>query len=159
MHGYYRLIGYDVYTFVTVNGGLHNYITNFAIIIVDANTTITNGSHISVREGDSATISCISTGIPTPSISWVLDGQPAPFQSMEITIDIEGRNTLIRSDPSDPASPLIPESLSIITSNLLVVNAQYPDHDGVYVCTGSNDQSMVNISRAMINIQVVSKWI
>ena len=148
-------LGYDVYPYVTVNGGLP--IINFAIIIVDANTTITNGSHISVREGDSATISCISTGIPTPSISWVLDGQPAPFQSMEITI--EGRNTLIRSDPSDPASPLIPESLSMITSNLLVVNAQNPDHDGVYVCTGSNDKSMVNISRAMINIQVVSKWI
>jgi hypothetical protein len=132
-----------------------NYYYNFAI--VDANTTITNGSDINVREGNSAKISCISTGAPTPSISWELDGQPVSFQSNEIVV--EGGNTLARSDPNDPDSPFIPESLSTITSNLLVVNAQYPDHEGVYVCTGSNDKSMINISSAMINIQVVGKWI
>lgn len=128
---------------------------NFAI--VDANTTIINGSDISVREGDSVTISCVSTGAPTPHILWTLDGQPGPFQSSEIIV--EGGNALVRSDPSDHNSPLIPESLSTITSNLLVMSAQYPDHDGVYVCTGSNDKSMVNISHAIINIQVVSKWV
>jgi hypothetical protein len=124
---------------------------------VDANTTITNGSDISVREGHSFTISCISTGIPTPSVSWILNRQPVPFQSKDIIVE-EGI-TLVRSDPNEPNSPFIPQSLSTITSNLLVINAQYPDQEGVYVCTGSNDKSMINISSAMINIQVVGKWI
>ena len=122
---------------------------------VDANTTIVNGLVITVREGNSVTITCTSTGAPTPSISWELDGVPVPFQSVE-TIT-EGQSTLVRSDPNDQNSPFIPYIItSKITSNLLIVGAQYPDHEGVYTCTGSNDIQN-NISSAMINVQIVGK--
>ena len=133
----------------------NNYYHNAIYNAVDANTTITNGSHITIRERHSITISCISTGAPTPSISWTLNDQPAPFQSTEIVQ--EGQTMLVRSDPNDPNSPLIP-TLSTITSNLLLMNVQYPDHDGVYTCTGSNDISVINSSSDTINVQVIGKF-
>ena len=125
---------------------------------VDVNTTIINGSIITVGEGNSVTITCNSTGAPTPSISWELDGQPVPFQSVETIM--EGQSTLVRSDPNNQNNSLVPNIISsMVTSDLLIVGAQYPDHDGVYTCTGSNDISMINISSAMINVQIVGKCI
>ena len=109
---------------------------------VDANTTIANGSYstIATIEGSAITISCISTGAPTPSVSWELNGQPVPFQSTQARE--QSIVTLVRGNPGDPHSPLVPNIiLGRVTSNLLVVNAQYPDHDGVYTCIGSNDDS------------------
>ena len=90
-------------------------------------------------------------------MSWTLDGRPVPFQSTETVTNREV--SLVRSDPNDPNSPFIPDSdsLGTIISHLFVVNAQYPDHDGVYTCTGSNDVSMINISSAMINVHVHGK--
>ena len=120
---------------------------------VGANTTITNGSDISVREGGSLIISCISTGAPTPSIAWEFDGQVATFQSLEDTMP--ERATLIR-DPL--SSRLVPNIvLGSITSHLSITNAQYPEYEGVYTCIGSNDNLMINISSAMINVQVLGK--
>ena len=100
------------------------------------------------------TITCISTGAPTPSITWVLNGRPVTLRSTEYIT--EGQSTLVRSDPNDPNSHFVPNILlSTIISYLLVENAQYPDHDGVYTCTGSNDNLMINSSSAMINVQVI----
>lgn len=80
------------------------------------------------------------------------------FQSIE-TVTKE-QSIIVRSDPNDPNSPLVPNIvLGTITSNLLVVNAQYPDHNGAYTCTRSNDNLMINISSAMINVQVIGKCI
>jgi hypothetical protein len=79
-----------------------------------------------------------------------------PFQSVETIA--QGQSTLVRSDPNDQNSPLILNTVpSTITSDLLVVNAQYPNHDGLYTCMGFNDISMINISSAIINVQVIGK--
>ena len=98
---------------------------------VGANTTIANGSYSTVAtlEGSSVTISCISTGAPTPSVSWELDDQPVPFQSTETR-----EQSTVTLHPGDFSSPFVPNIvLGRVTSNLLVVNPQYPDHDGVRV--------------------------
>ena len=124
---------------------------------VDANTTIANGSYstVATTEGSSVTISCISTGAPTPSVSWELDGQPVPFQSTETR---EQSTVTLSLHPGDFGSPFVLNTvLGRVTSNLLVVNPQYPDHDGVYTCIGSNDDSMINTSSAVINVQVIGK--
>ena len=89
----------------------------------------------------------MSTGAPTPAISWTLDGRPAPFQS--VNTHREGQVLLRRNQSAN--SFMADFSLGATNSNLLVVNAQYPDHDGVYVCTGSNQE---NSSSALISIQV-----
>ena len=89
-------------------------------------------------------------------MSWELDGRPVPFQSIKARE--QSIATLVRGDPNNPNSPLVPNIiLGRATSNLLVVNAQYPDHDGVYTCIGSNDDSMINTSSAVINVQVIGK--
>ena len=120
---------------------------------VDANTTITNGSDISVREGESLTISCISTGTPTPSISWEFNGQPVMFQPME---SVMGEQVVITRDPL--TNDVIPNIvLGTITSNLLIVNAQYSEYDGVFTCIGSNDNLTINISSAMVNVHILGK--
>ncbi len=120
---------------------------------VDVNTTITTGSDITVREGDSVNISCISTGAPTPSISWEFYGRPVTFQSME---SVMGEQVTFSRDPV--TYNFVPNYvLGTVTSNLLIVNAQYPENEGVYTCTGFNDNLMINISSAMINVHVLGK--
>ena len=122
---------------------------------VGANTTVTNGSVVSIFEGMYIVIlSCTSTGAPTPSIVWMLDGQPAPF----IKNDISTRESEVHQIPltSPPVFGII---LGSITSNLHVVNARYPDHDGVYTCVGTNSYKMVNTisSSDNITVQVLGK--
>ncbi len=103
-----------------------------------------------IQEGTSTIISCISTGAPPPVISWTLDDQPVPFQS--VYTRTEGQVSLRRNPSAHGANSFIADfSLGATTSDLLVVNAQYPDHDGVYACTGSNQE---NSSSALISIQV-----
>jgi hypothetical protein len=110
---------------------------------------------VTVFEGNSVDISCTSFGVPVPSLTWFFDGEEAPFTVMEI-INSEAI-TLVRSDPNDPTSPFIPESLSNIISSLRIVNAQYPTNDGVYTCSGTNDNQGKNVSNATIAVQVIGR--
>ena len=122
---------------------------------VGANTAVINDPLVSIIEGVhiSVILSCTSTGAPTPSIVWMLDGQPAPF----IKNDIITRESEVHWIPltSPPIFSITPGS---ITSYLEVVNARYPDHDGVYTCTGTNSYKMVNANSSVyISMQVLGK--
>ena len=110
---------------------------------------------VTVFEANSVTISCTSFGAPVPSLTWFFDGEIAPFTPMEI-INSEAV-MLVRSDPSDPSSPLVPDSLSNIVSSLRIVNAQYPANDGIYTCSGTNDDQGKNVSNATIAVQVIGR--
>ena len=107
-------------------------------------------------EGSSATISCTSFGAPVPALTWFFGGMIAPFTPVE-TITSESDSMLVRSDPNDPNSPFIPDRLSNIVSNLEIVNAQYPANDGVYTCSGTNDNQGNDVSNATITVQVIGK--
>ena len=112
---------------------------------------------VTVLEGESVIISCISVGAPVPSLTWLFDGEVAPFTPMEI---INSEDVmLVRSDPSDPDSSLVPDSssLSNIVSSLRIVNAQYPANDGLYTCSGTNDGQGKNVSNATIAVQVIGR--
>ena len=120
--------------------------------VVDANTTANSEPVVTVVEGNSVNVSCTSTGAPTPTMTWELDGETSPFMQFDTTEDIQavlGRNAM------NELVPVI--TLGSIISNLPIVNAQYPDHDGVYTCTGSNDEQMVTTSTSSITVVVVSK--
>ena len=122
---------------------------------VDANTMANNASVVSIFEGvpTSVTISCTSTGTPTPSIVWMLHGQPAPFIKHIIT-----RQSEIHQIPHT-SPPAFSITVGSTTSNLQIVNARYPDHDGVYTCVGTNSYKMVNTisSSGNITVQVLGK--
>ena len=94
---------------------------------------------MTVVEGNSVIISCSSTGAPTPTITWHLDDQLAPFTSSESVT--EPQITLVRRD-ADSFTPDVVNG--DIISNLYIVDAQYPNHDGIYTCIGSNDNQIIN---------------
>ena len=111
-----------------------------------------NGSLVTVSEGMSVIISCISTGAPAPSIIWMRKGQIVSF----ITADITTKESAgVSQNERGELVPII--LLGNIISSLQIANAQYPDHDGVYTCVGTNDDKMVNTSSADITVQVLGK--
>lgn len=121
----------------------------------DANTMANNDSVVTVLEGGSINISCTSSGAPTPTITWLLDGQSQSFSLSEI--ESGARVTEIpRQNPE--IEPLeFDVTLGSITSNLRIVNATYPADDGNYTCIGTNDEEMVTVSSAAITVQVHGK--
>ena len=116
---------------------------------VDANTTTNSGPMVTVLEGNTVTISCVSRGAPTPSITWEFDGGMAPFVPSNA---VEEFTAVLDRDSNGNFQPDI--TLGSITSTLMIVNAQYPNHDGVYTCIGSNDAQMINSSSVSITVQV-----
>ena len=116
---------------------------------MDANTTTISGPFVTVLEGNTVTISCVSTGAPTPSITWEFNGEVAPFVPLNVVEEFSA--VLVRASNGNIQADITPGS---ITSNLMIVNAQYRDHDGVYTCIGTNDDQMINSSTVSIAVQV-----
>lgn len=107
---------------------------------------------VGVVEGNSVTISCTSTGAPTPNIVWEFNNKTASFVSADNVTNVQAG--LVRNSMDD----IVPEiTLGRITSSITILVAQYPDHDGVYTCIGSNDKQMINTSDATVTLQVVGK--
>ena len=106
-----------------------------------------------LSEGDNVNISCSSAGVPIPTITWTLRDQPTPFEQTDVQTDIVIFR--IRDDNGDLVADITPGSLE---STLQIVNAQYPAHDGVYQCTGSNSHAGQNFSQSVtITVQVQGK--
>ena len=119
---------------------------------MDANTTSNSEPVVTVVEGNSVTVSCTSTGAPTPTMTWELDGEITPFMQFDTSEDTQA--TLVRISMTEFRPDI---TLGSISSDLTITNAQYPDHDGVYTCIGSNDEQLVTTSTSSITVVVVSK--
>ena len=97
-----------------------------------------------VEEGGSVNISCSSTGLPTPTISWKLNNQSVALTPTE---------TLIDPKPRLSQHIVLDVMLGSILSTIEIIDAQYPDDDGVYTCTGTNNA--MNVSTFSIQLQVL----
>ncbi len=104
---------------------------------------------LSVLEGGSLRLSCTSIGAPTPTIVWEMNGQPAQFNTTEVITLPQVRFV---GAPGGGLSPDV--TLGNVTSETLIVNAQYPTDNGTYTCIGSNDNFERNDS-AQIYVQVL----
>ncbi len=104
---------------------------------------MTSDSQVSVPEGGSIDISCNSTGGPIPSITWTINNQNTNFsQSDDVT------NPIFNTNP-------VTTTPGYTVSTLHIVNAQYPTHNGVFTCTGTNTISGTQqTSSASITVQV-----
>ena len=112
----------------------------------NASTTAISGPTVTILEGDSVDISCTSTGVPTPSITWSFNGTAAPFNQTDTVVDYRVNILSANQFTVDPGS---------ITSELHIVSASYPDHDGEYSCVGVNSEDAVfTSSSAFITVQV-----
>ena len=107
---------------------------------------------LSVMEGGSLNISCTSTGAPTPTVVWILNGQLASFSITEVT-SLPQAQLVGTSDGG--LRPNV--TLGRITSDITIVNAQYTADDGNYTCAGSNDNFESN-SSAHIYVQVLGMY-
>ena len=117
-------------------------------LAVDPNTTIVGSSVVTVVEGESVNISCISSGVPVPIITWKLNNLITSFSQTDVSTDFSVR--LIRQGET-----LVPEFISgNIVSTLHIENTQYPAHNGVYECIGTDPDNTSVFSTAMITVQV-----
>ena len=127
----------------------HSSVHSIHFLAVDPNTTIVGSSVVRVVEGGSVNISCISTGVPVPIITWKLNNLITSFSQTDVSTDFSAR--LIRQQDQT----LAPEVTSgNIVSTLHIENIQYPAHNGVYECTGTDPDNTSVSSTAMITVQV-----
>ena len=106
-----------------------------------------------LSEGDNVNISCSSAGVPIPTITWTLQDQPTSFEQTDVQTDIVV--LFVRDVNGDLVPDVTPGS---VESTLQIENAQYPDYDGVYQCTGSNSHAGQNFSQSVtITVQVQGK--
>ncbi len=119
---------------------------------MDANTAISDGftSMVTVVEGRDVGISCTSTGVPVPTITWTLNNQTTPFNQTDVSTDF---SITIERDSSNYLVPVI--TSGNLVSALHIVNAQYPSHDGVYECIGNTDTGKT--SSLTITVQVTGE--
>ena len=116
-------------------------------------TPVVSQQTITIMEGDSVNISCNSVGNPLPSIRWRLGMNDAPF------------GQVTESTPLNYTGGTITEAFSFTagdtTSTLLIVNAVYPDHSGVYECVGVNSHDGVESVSigATITVDVQRQWL
>ena len=116
---------------------------------MDPNTTIVGSSVVTVVEGRSVNIFCISTGVPVPIITWKLNNQITSFSQTDVSTDFEVK--VIRQQDLT----LVPEvTIGNIVSTLHIENTQYSAHNGVYECIGKDPDNTSVSSTAMITVQV-----
>ncbi len=120
---------------------------------MDANTAISDGftSMVTVIEGGDVDISCTSTGVPVPTITWTLNNQTTPFNQTDVSTDF---SIIFERDNSNTLVPVI--TSGNLVSTLHIVNTQYPSHDGVYECTGDTDTGKT-ASSLTITVQVTGE--
>ena len=119
----------------------------------DANTTALTATPVIILEGGSAVISCRSVGAPAPSITWELGNQIVSFEQSDTVTQFEA--TLIGTVGGQRDTVVTPGN---IISDLHIVSARYPDHDGVYTCIGTNSDDLnVATSSATVTVEVQGK--
>ena len=87
-------------------------------------------------------------GAPAPSITWELDNQIVSFEQTDTVTQFEA--TLTGTVGGQRNTDVTPGN---IISDLHIVSARYPDHDGVYTCIGTNSNDL-NIVGSTVNISV-----
>ena len=117
----------------------------FLFFAVPANSSVSS-EKVAVLEGRSASLSCTSRGVPTPTISWRFRDMVAPIHQNDTFTDFSA------VAPRSSHLPII--TLGRVVSNLQLNNIQYPTNDGVYVCVGSNRHGNV-LSFSSVNISVL----
>ncbi len=102
-----------------------------------------------ILEGGSADIFCRSVGAPVPSITWEFNNQTTEFEQTDTEAPFVATLTGTIGNRG------VDVTHGNIESSLHIVSATYPDHDGVYICIGTNsDDLTVTSSSAFITVQV-----
>ena len=115
----------------------------------DANTNVFRTNAVYIDEGQSVNVSCNSTGIPTPNITWTFNNQTTSFTQTDVYTDI---NVTITGESA------VEVTQGNVVSTLHIVNLQYPSTTGDYVCSGSSNRAGATSSSAIITVNT-SKYL
>ena len=117
------------------------------IFTVSPNTSAIT-KEVAIFEGRNVNISCASSGVPVPTISWHFNDMVAPFNHTDTFTNFSAFAY------SSKSPPVITYGRTV--SNLQLKNIQYPAHNGVYVCVGSNShKNVVTVSSANISVIIL----
>ena len=109
--------------------------------LVDVNISVSSEPGlITVSEEESVNISCSATGVPVPTITWIVTNQLSPFIQTDMSTDY---SVTITGASATLDTVVIPGS---VVSTLHIVNPRYPTHNGVYECIGTNTNGMSTTS-------------
>ena len=112
-------------------------------------TMVSSGADVTITEGMSGQVSCMSTGIPVPSITWRIDNQTTSFFQIDTITDVSFEMRRSVTTGIQRGS---------IVSVLYIENAQYPTHHGIYECTAVNTDNLANFSSsATITVHIQGK--
>ena len=95
---------------------------------------------VAVPEGDSISVSCISTGEPVPSVLWTLNNKTTNFNQTDII-----SQSVLQPDDIFVSNVILGSVISTL------VDAEYPTHDGVYICTGRNSLEATVNNTILVN--------
>ena len=99
-------------------------------------------------------ITCRSEGAPVPSITWEFNNSISTFEQSDTETPFE---VTVTGGAGDRGAIIDPGS---IVSDLRIVTARYPDHDGVYTCIGTNARDLeVASSSAVVAVEVHGKYL
>ena len=105
---------------------------------------------VTIINGESINISCISYGSPIPKIVWYYDNAESSFMQVD---------TLIEHIALSPSRGEFNFSDGGIESILVIKDARYPKDIGVYTCQGSNEHAgSSSSSNISIIVQVHGMW-
>jgi len=76
---------------------------------------------VTLLKGSNVDISCTSSGGPIPTVAWIINNSSTDFSQTDVI-----------TNPTDETTP------GYVVSTLHVVNAQFPEHNGMFICTGTN---------------------
>lgn len=83
---------------------------------------------MSVIEKRRTDISCTSSGIPIPTISWTINNMPTRFEQTDTSTDFRATAYSVQDVRITPAS----------TVSRLHIDNPYPTDEGIYVCIGTS---------------------
>ena len=141
---------HSVLSITNLGNKLHYCVVSLLLmILVNASTSIITEDTAYIREGEDLNVSCVSYGIPTPTITWMYNDLPAPFSQSFIRTDY----VVFINNGSGP---------NVTTGNTLtilhIVDFQNLTDSGVYTCIGSNSYNeIVSTNSAFIDVQLFSK--
>ena len=123
-----------VYYFTSTNGITNVYFL-IDLVAVAPMATISPKPTVTVSEGNSAVVMCTATGVPTPTISWCINGMPLHIQNSSEAVEIVTNR---------------------VTSTIALNNVMKDSASATITCKANNGVGVISVDSTVL--MVLCKW-